>query len=289
MARGWPIRKNRANALYQQGEYAQALAELQQAIRDAPDEAGLHVSLGSTLTRLGDLAAAERAFARALELDPSSALAAFNLGALAARTGDERRAIAHYETALAIDPGRLATRFNLANSLFRSGRFEAAADAYGAVVAIDPRNAQAWRGQLLALVQQRAWRRAAERLETALATLPEDSMLRNARVRLLAAAPDPALRDGARAVALAQELAAAESSLPNVVALAMALAESGRFDLAAEQQARAIEAVEAAGRLDLLPPMRETLARYRRDQPCRDPWSAAELSSAVGTSHPSQS
>ncbi|MHC4427552.1 MAG: tetratricopeptide repeat protein, partial [Planctomycetota bacterium] len=257
LASGWPILQNRGVALYQMERYEEALAEFRKAAEVAPEEPMVRINLGSTLTNLGDLDGAEREFREALRINPESALAHFNLGTILARFGDDPSAIGHYWTALRHDPDYLNVHFNLANALRRTGSFGDASRHYRRVVEGDPRRAQARLAEALALIRLHRWREAAGRLEEGAEALPEYRPFRHALVRLLAASPVDDVRDGDRALALAQALVNEERSLPHVAALAMAAAETGDFRLALEWQARAIEAATAAGRTDLLADLRE--------------------------------
>jgi hypothetical protein len=71
---------------------------------------------------------------------------------------------------------------------------------------------------------------------------------------------------------IAEQLATRSSSSPNVEAVAMALAETGRFDQAIALQEQLITAVRRARRPDLEERFELTLEEYRRGRPCRSPW-----------------
>ena len=87
---------------------------------------------------------------------------------------------------------------------------------------------------------------------------------------LLAVSPDDAVRDGARAVELAQSVVDEQPALDHLETLAMAMAEAGRFDDAVTWQQRALEAErQAAGGNS--PQRLDRLALYRARQPLRAP------------------
>ena len=109
-------------------------------------------------------------------------------------------------------------------------------------------------------------------LERGLAELPESSRLAAALARLLAACPDPLLRDGEQATRLALQLVAAEKSLENAETLAMALAESGRLEQAIEWQREVIRQAEAAlAGPDSLARLQAQLERYEQGLSCCAP------------------
>jgi hypothetical protein len=97
-------------------------------------------------------------------------------------------------------------------------------------------------------------------------------MLTYPLARLLATSPVAGVRDGERALRLAEQLFAQFNSLEHAEVLAMAQAEVGRFEDAAALQRNAVEATAAAGRFELLPRLQENLSRYESGQACRSPW-----------------
>ena len=128
-------------------------------------------------------------------------------------------------------------------------------------------------GEVLTLIRIDRHAVALGRTEEGLAALPGEGALRNLLVRLLAASPDDAVRDGERALALGRQLVAEDPSSQNLAAAAMAAAEAGGFDLAVEFQRRAIEAAGGT------PPeqLEEDLRRYGEGKPSRTPWARVPL------------
>jgi tetratricopeptide (TPR) repeat protein len=272
LAGGWRIHLNRGATLFQAGLHEAALAEYRRAVEAAPDEATAVTNLGSALAKLGRVDEAERAFRRSVALDPGATLAHYNLGVLAARRGADEEAIAHYGEALRIDAALVNARLNLANALRRVGRFADALEQYRHVIRQEPGHASARLGAGLTLVRLGQWTDAHRSLEAGVQALPDDAPLRHALARLLAAAPADEVRDGARALELALALANERPTLAHVETVAMAAAESGRFELAVTWQQRAVDAAERARRADLLTGLSARLDRYRAGEPCRTPW-----------------
>jgi hypothetical protein len=81
----------------------------------------------------------------------------------------------------------------------------------------------------MGLVQLKRYRETRDWLVEATRLHPDDPQLRHALARLLAAAPDDQVRDGARALSLAQGLLATDSTTELGETLAMAYAEVGSF------------------------------------------------------------
>jgi hypothetical protein len=125
----------------------------------------------------------------------------------------------------------------------------------------------------MALASLNRFQEARDRLVADRTRFPDRPAIAHALIRLLAAAPDARIRDGQRAVAMAEELVDRESPNPGLAeAMAMALAEAGRFDDAVIWQRQAMTIAGQLGRTALAKRMTAALALYQRRQPCREPW-----------------
>src|SRR4029450_7287850 len=143
--------------------------------------------------------------------------------------------------------GSVQARLQLANPLSHSGRAREALVEYQHVLDHDPARDEAVFGYTMALVRLRRYRDAHDRLAEALKTSPENVLFRYAQARLLAAAPDRLVRNGARAKALVDELLKTERSIDVGATQAMALAELGEYEQAALVQRDVIAARRQAG------------------------------------------
>ncbi|HEX2164039.1 MAG TPA: hypothetical protein VHM02_08830, partial [Thermoanaerobaculia bacterium] len=120
-------------------------------------------------------------------------------------------------------------------------------------------------------------------LEAAHAADPADGQVAHALARLLAGAPDPALRSGERAVDLAQRVFTALPTVAHAETLAMALAESDRCDEAAAVQEQAVEGATTGGAAPAeTARLGRILDHYRNARPCRAP-----VAEAAGGDEPS--
>jgi hypothetical protein len=110
-------------------------------------------------------------------------------------------------------------------------------------------------------------------LEEATRTHPEQPGLVHALARILASAPDDAVRDGPRALTIVQSLEKVTApSVALVETTAMALAENGRYAEAVVRQRQAIAMATQAQRPDLAKRLAENLRRYESATPSRTPW-----------------
>jgi Flp pilus assembly protein TadD len=152
--------------------------------------------------------------------------------------------------------------------LIRRGRFAEAVAELDRLIEVQPANTQARLEQMSALVLAGDFDGALRRLEEALTVLPESPEIKFNLSRLLACGPDRAARDGIRAVLLARELTAAAPNLLHLETLAMALAEAGRFDEAAETQQQLVDRARGAGNQALADRLAVSLELYRRGETC---------------------
>lgn len=262
-------------ALWRLGRREEALAGLQGVLATDPGNSRARLNLGALLVEAGELAEADRQLAAVLGEDLEEDLlsrAHFNRALVAERRGAPELARGHYQRAVELDPTRTEARFELAGALAREGRYGEAAEHYGRVVEAWPDHAGARLAEGTALVLAERHGEARRRFEAALERFPEERRLLLALATLLAASPDPEVRDGRRALELARAVHRASPGVDSAEALAMAHAELGRFEEAVEQQRRALEGARAAGLEPLMPRLERWLAAYRRGEPCREPW-----------------
>jgi tetratricopeptide (TPR) repeat protein len=253
-------------------KWTEAAALFREGLKVAPGDATLHQNLGTALYLAGEPQAAEAEFEAAVRLLPGYAKALFSLGVLMEERGRDQEALDRFSKAVASDPTMVAARFSLADALRRSGKLEPSIAEYVEIIKLDPSASQARFGRAMALVRLRRFAEARAVLEEAARTHPDQPGLAHALARVLAASPDDAVRDGARALAIAQSIETTTPSVALVETTAMALAETGRFTDAAARQRQAIAMATSARRMDLATRLSENLRRYESGMPSRTPW-----------------
>ncbi len=256
------------------GHYDVAVAAFRDALEIEPDNVNARVTLARALYLAGNAQGAADQLRDALTRDPHHALGLFLMGALLEEQGDENSALDHYRRVLETDPPHGGAHHALGNASMRHGDYQAAAGHYAAAYAAVPQDTPAALMQAIALVRLGPERHAEARamLESALADHPDDATLGVALARLLAASPQPTVRDGPRALGLAQGLFDQANTLDNAETLAMAQAEAGDPAGAAALQQNAVTATAAAGRYGDLPRLQANLTLYQAGMPCRTPW-----------------
>src|SRR6185503_18390853 len=152
-----------------------------------------------------------------------------------------------YRQAVAADRDYTDAWFNLAVSLVMARRNAEAATAFAEVVRLQPSNPRAHLGQARAFMAAGDWRQARSVLEAARQRLPGDAAIAHDLAELLASSPDPAVRDGQRALDLSRSAYAATHAAEQAEVVGMALAELGRFTEAVDWQRSLAAQADAAG------------------------------------------
>ncbi len=263
----------RATASASLGRYRQALPDLERLI-ELETSAVSRIALAAAYEKLGDPDAAVAAYQVALELDlpdPEKSQIHTAFGHSERSRGRFEPAIEHYRAALLLAPEATGAKLQLAAVLGHVGRLEEAASTYAEVVSVDPGNVEAWRGQATALLLRSRYREAGVQLEQARARFPGEVSFSHALARLLAASPDPSLRDGARALELAEQVIAEQATLQRAETLAMSYAAAGRFQEAVRVQRELIAQAQSRRLAEVLPELNRQLSTYER----RQVWQAA--------------
>jgi len=248
-----------AMAIFQQGFQEEGLVGLRQVLEEEPDLSAARLSLASILAQTGDHEGARRQYVEILQRDPSpqsKASAAVELGRLALRAKRPEEAEGFLQRALELDPEAQGARLGLADLLMANGQHGKAAELYRELVTLQPSLSEARFRLASALAASGNPKAALEELETALEAAPGNMVVVNALAHLLATAPDDEVRDGERALELANRAYIAQQSLDFAETLGMAMAEKGDFTEAAQwqeallRQARSLRQPETVRRLE---------------------------------------
>jgi tetratricopeptide (TPR) repeat protein len=136
--------KNKAFVFITRGQYDDAEAELLKAIKQHPNVADLHYSLGTAYHRLGRFENAINELDRAVSFDPGHFDAFLLLGNI---FGDDLRnhymAIKMYEHAIRLRPNFPDVRNNLGNAYRFTGKLEQARDQFEKAIELNPNYARA--------------------------------------------------------------------------------------------------------------------------------------------------
>jgi tetratricopeptide (TPR) repeat protein len=228
----------RGMELMRSGQFEAAIAEYEKALKLAPNDPQVHNNLAFALAQQGDLAGAAAHFRKVLEMNPRSVAAHNNLGNVLQAMGKPREALEEWQTSLSFNPDSIPAHHNLAGTLYALGRYSDAMAHWRAALRVE-----AGRVASLRLL---AW--------------------------ALATCPDPAMRNGAEAVALAEKARRlSDASDPAVLStLAAAYAESGRFADAAATARLALTLARQQNAKYLVEALPGWIALYDSGRPVRE-------------------
>jgi tetratricopeptide (TPR) repeat protein len=225
-------------ALISKGQVDQAIAQYQKALEIQPRSALFHFNLGVAFAQKGQVDKAIEQYQKAVDLQPDYLQARNNLGDALLRTGRTDEAIAQFQEALKIWPNSTILRNNLGCIFLRQGQVRAAMAHFQRTLEIQPNNVDA--------CQYLAW--------------------------VLATGPEPSIRNGARAVELAQEAnQLSGGGDPEIIStLAAAYAEAGRFPEAVTTARQALQLVVTQNNNAAVNALQTQIGLYQAGLPFRD-------------------
>jgi tetratricopeptide (TPR) repeat protein len=245
-------------------DYAGAVEHFRAGLEVDPENLAARISYARVLYLDGQTQAAQQQLETVLERDPQQALAQLLMGALLQAQGKSAGAADHYRNVLEQDPEHDGAHFFLANLLLNQHDFAEAEQHYSAALAV---NSDIPPARLLRLVaRHRAGTPDADiarQLSELIARYPQQAELKYALVRVYSLSADPAVRDSVAALDLANELAPAQPTPPNIEALALAAAADGQFEQAAQLQQQALDMLGWMASEQQLQTARETLETYQ--------------------------
>jgi protein O-mannosyl-transferase len=194
---------------------------------------------------------------------------------LATELRDEGRlddAIALYQTGLRINNSDMFGHNDFGVALYEKGRVDEAIAHYETALRINPTIASAHSNLGVALARKGREHEAMAHYQQAANLQPDNATFQNNLAWLLATSADGSLRDGKRAVELAQDANDLSGGTePSVLdTLAAALAEAGRFAEADAVAQNALKLAQARGQKDLVDELRRQLKFYEAGQPYRE-------------------
>ena len=211
-------------------------------------------------------------FAHNVDVTPGNGSAHFTLGLGWLHAGDTNRAVTCFRVAKMLSPGDLQVRQSLADTLRNQGHLPDAMAEYRALTELEPTytTARVCLAGLLAAQGQEA--ESIAQLNEAVRLNPDLIEALNNLAWALATSPRADLRDGPRAVQLAQhacELTQFRKTI-YVGTLAAAYSEAGKFDEAVATAQHACELANQNGETNLLQRNQELLGRYRAHKTARE-------------------
>lgn len=192
-----------------------------------------------------------------------------NRGGVQLEQGRFAESIADFDQAIRLKPDDVFALCNRGFAFFHLAKPEQALADFDQALRFNPRYATAWYGRGQLRESQGQFQAAREDYGQALALEPNHVLAVNALAWLLAVCPDEALRDGTRAVALAQKAVGLQRSPAHLDTLAAAQARSGQYAEAVKSQEEALGLLAPASKARA--GYEQRLALYRAGAPYADP------------------
>ena len=310
---------NLGNALLQRGQVDEARLQFEKELQIQPGFADAHNNLGNLLLQKGQVDEAIAHFQKALGLRPLFADARSNLGGALLQQGHPGEAVVQFQKALEITPNDPVTRYNLGSALLKSGRVDEAITQFQGVLDIrsdfpeacsklgsallqngrvDEALAQFRRAVQLnpslanvqsdlgTLLLQKGWvDEAVAHYQAALALQPANALFLNNLAWVLATCPVASIRNGAKAVELAQQAERiTKAGNPAILGtLGAAYAEAGRFPEALRTAQHALELATAQTNAAQAEMLRANIALFQAGSPFHE---AGQTNGSRNLNHP---
>jgi Flp pilus assembly protein TadD len=204
-----------------------------------------------------------------LARNPDSFIAHNNYGNLVLRRGLLDDAMSHFERVTQLEPDYEVGHYNLGNVLLWRGRPDLAIDQYQQAVKIAPRYIGAHNNLGNVLFSLGRSREALMHYETARQLDPKSPILCNNTAKLLATSSDPSVRDGKKAIELAQRAVQLSQGRDAsfLATLGAAYAEAGEFPAAIAAARQALDIATRQSNQPLAGVLQRQISLYEAGQP----------------------
>jgi Flp pilus assembly protein TadD len=261
--------------LFQKGQVNEAFAHFRKALALRPTDPLMHYNFGVALLHYGEADEAAAQFQKALEIQPDYARDLSSLGRMVLHQGQVDEAIVLFQTLVKVHPNDAEAHYILGGIFLQKGEANQAIDHLQAMLKSQPNNPQAHDRLGLALLQMGREPEALARFQQALVLQPDNADACNHLAWVLATSPDPSLRNGGKAVELAQQANELSGGTNPVFlgTLAAAYAEAGRFPEAVATARQALQLVvsqKTAVAAAMATALEAQLKSYQAGSPFRD-------------------
>jgi tetratricopeptide (TPR) repeat protein len=258
------------------GQTNPAVAEYLEALRLRPDFSPAHYNLANALAAQGQFDQAQQHYRASLtSLDNRTSAAADahnNLAYLLVRSGNLDEAAVHFKSAIGTQPRLWQAHYGLGDVLARQDKLEQAADEFSSVIRIKPDQPSGHFQLGIVLDRSGKVREAIQEYQSTLQLNPAHVDGLNRLAWILATNPDATLRDGPKAVELAEHACKLTNFQRPILllTLAAAYAEAGQFAEAVNAAQRANAALQVANQNELLRKSQVLLDEFRSGKPHRE-------------------
>ena len=264
----WMAYNNLGIALFDKGDVDDAIAQYRRSLELRSNYAQTHYNLGMALLDKGNIPEAVAHAREAVRLQPRDPDAHVALGN-ALLPGSVEDAIAEYKTAIELRPNHANAHYNLGNALVNKGEIDAAVTEFVTATTLQPDLVEGHVHLADIMTQRGNWREAISQYDRVLESQPNDPGTCNNLAWILASCPEASLRNGGRAVELAQRAGRFGDKESSVIVhtLAAGYAQNRQFELAVQAAEHALDLALAEGNASLAEDLRREIEIYRRGLP----------------------
>jgi tetratricopeptide (TPR) repeat protein len=215
----------------------------------------------------------ETLFRHALAVTRNNDVAENNLGIVFLQQGKVDEAISLLQSAVDLRPDNSPAHENLAKALLQKGQVADALIHYRKILELQPDNIEVHNIVGTVLTQQGRVGEGIEEWQKVLAIQPDNGNAMSNLAWVFATSPNQSLRDGHKAVELAEQaLRLSGGRIPMLFrTLAAAYAESGRFTEAIKTAQQGIELANGQRNSGIATELQGNIRLYQERQPLRDP------------------
>jgi protein O-mannosyl-transferase len=262
---------NLGGALLREERVDEAITQYEKALKLGMVWADLENNLGNALLRKGEIDGAVLHFQKFLKLctDKKRAEGNFNLGIALFQKGQISEAIAHYREAVKLQPDYAEAQNNLAAVLLQEGEVDEAISLWEKVLKLRPNYVKAHLSLANALLQKGKTEEATAHFGKALQIEPRSISVLNQWAWVLATNSQAQIRNGAKAIELAQQADQISGGQNPIVlrTLAAAYAEDRQFAQAIETVQKALELATTQGNTNWVNALQKERALYQGNSP----------------------
>lgn len=268
----WMAHNNLGIVLFGKGELDDAIEHYRTTLQMQPTFWDADYNLGTALLGKGQVDEAILYCDRAVAMQPNDPDSQVSLANALLQKKQLDDAIVHYEKAVAIRPDYFLARYGLGHALLEKGELDAAIGHSRAALSIQPNNADCRTVLAIALDEKGQSAEAIQQYAKALEISPQSVSALNNLSWLLATSSNASLRNGTRAVQLAQKADQLSAGANAVVlrTLAAAYAEAGQFGKAIESAQTAIQLARNQRAESLISELQQQIALYELGLPYRE-------------------
>jgi RNA polymerase sigma factor (sigma-70 family) len=232
-----------------------------------PQDAAAYLKRGRIYLNQGDYDQAIADFNQALQLDPKSAGAYFSRGRANKLKGNYDQALADYNQAIQFNPQMVAAYVNRGQIYNMADRYDDAIADFNQALQRDPERPIPYLDRGVAYGAKSDYDKAIADFSSALALDSDFSPAYNNLAWLLATCPQPAFRDGKKAVEYATKACELSqwSNINQIDTLAAAYAEAGDFENAVKWESQVLTTPNLASEDAAI--AKDRLALYQAHQP----------------------